>query len=157
WRSPARCACRSTRSRRMSATFTGSSAPPTAAMPYAERASFSCSDRARAVQRSATLTTIGRGRLTPTRPTIKATGKKPRRIAMTSATIERTDEQIQNDIYEELRWDARVQPNEVGVAVNDGVVTLTGWVDNYTKKWIAERASHRVRGVVAVANDVEVR
>lgn len=76
---------------------------------------------------------------------------------MTTATMERTDEQIQNDIYEELRWDARVQPNEVGVAVKDGVVTLNGWVDNYTKKWIAERASHRVRGVVAVANDVEVR
>ena len=50
-----------------------------------------------------------------------------------------------------------MQPNEIGVAVKDGVVTLTGWVDAYTKKWAAEEAAHRVRGVKAVANDIEVR
>lgn len=76
---------------------------------------------------------------------------------MTSATMTRTDEEIQSDVLEELRWDARVQPNEIGVAVRDGVVTLTGWVDNFAKKWAAERTAHRVRGVTAVANDVEVR
>ena len=48
-------------------------------------------------------------------------------------------------------------PNEIGVAVKDGVVTLTGWVDSYTKRWAAEEAAHRVRGVKAVANDIEVR
>ncbi len=48
-------------------------------------------------------------------------------------------------------------PNEIGVTVNDGVVTLTGWVDSFSKKWAAERAAHRVRGVKAVANDIEVR
>jgi osmotically-inducible protein OsmY len=53
--------------------------------------------------------------------------------------------------------DARVQPNEIGVAVKDGVVTLMGWVDSYTKHWAAEEAAHRVRGVLAVANDIEVR
>ena len=41
--------------------------------------------------------------------------------------------------------------------VKDGVVTLTGWVDSFSKKWAAERAAHRVRGVKAVANDIEVR
>src|SRR5207247_6291554 len=51
----------------------------------------------------------------------------------------------------------RVQPNEIGVSVKDGVVTLMGWVDTYTKKWAAEEAAHRVRGVKAVANDIEVR
>ena len=76
---------------------------------------------------------------------------------MTAPTKARTDEEIQRDVLEELKWDARVQPNEVGVAVRDGVVTLTGWVDSYAKKWAAERAAHRVRGVVAVANDIEVR
>jgi osmotically-inducible protein OsmY len=76
---------------------------------------------------------------------------------MSTATMSRTDEQIQQDIMEELKWDARVQPNEVGVAVKEGIVTLTGWVDNYTKKWVAERGAHRVRGVKAVANDIEVR
>jgi osmotically-inducible protein OsmY len=76
---------------------------------------------------------------------------------MTAATMTRTDEQLQRDVLEELKWDARVQPNEIGVAAKDGVVTLTGWVDSYAKKWAAERAAHRVRGVTAVANDLEVR
>ena len=76
---------------------------------------------------------------------------------MTSATATRSDEQIQRDVLEELKWDARVQPNEIGVSVEDGVVALTGWVDSYAKKWAAEQAAHRVRGVVAVANDIEVR
>jgi osmotically-inducible protein OsmY len=74
-----------------------------------------------------------------------------------TATTTLTDEQIQQDVLEELAWDARVQPNEIGVAVKDGVVTLTGWVDVYTKRWAAEEAAHRVRGVKAVANDIEVR
>jgi osmotically-inducible protein OsmY len=76
---------------------------------------------------------------------------------MTIAVSTRTDEEIQQDVLRELKWDARVQPNEIAVAVKDGIVTLAGWVDNYTKKWAAERAAHRVRGVKAVANDIEVR
>jgi osmotically-inducible protein OsmY len=74
-----------------------------------------------------------------------------------TATETRTDEQIQRDVIAELRWDARVKPNEIGVQVKGGVVTLTGWVDSYMKKWAAEEAAHRVKGVKAVANDVEVR
>jgi len=69
----------------------------------------------------------------------------------------RTDAQIQSDVLAELRWEPRVQPNEIGVAVKNGVVTLTGSVDSYTKRWAAEDAAHRVRGVKAVANDIEVR
>jgi len=76
---------------------------------------------------------------------------------MAVATETRTDTQIQSDVLAELRWDARVMPNEIGVIVKDGVATLTGWVDSYTKKWAAEEAAHRVRGVKAVANDIEVR
>src|SRR5438874_4791893 len=69
----------------------------------------------------------------------------------------RTDEEIQRDVLEELKWDTRVQPNEIGVVVKDGVVTLTGWVDSYLKKIAAEEAAHRVPDVKAVANDIEVR
>ena len=80
---------------------------------------------------------------------------------MASATVTttkpKTDEQIQRDVLAELKWDARVQPNEIGVAVKDGVVTLTGWVNAYSKKWAAEEVAHRVHGVKAVANDIEVR
>jgi osmotically-inducible protein OsmY len=80
---------------------------------------------------------------------------------MSTATVTRTaapsDEQIQRDVLAELRFEPRVAPNEIGVAVKDGVVTLMGWVDSYTKRWAAEEAAHRVRGVKAVANDIEVR
>jgi osmotically-inducible protein OsmY len=76
---------------------------------------------------------------------------------MTTPTMARTDEQIQRDVLDELKWDARVAPNEIGVTVKDFVITLTGWVDTFSKKWAAERTAHRVRGVIAVANDIEVR
>jgi osmotically-inducible protein OsmY len=76
---------------------------------------------------------------------------------MAVMTEAKTDQEIQRNVLDELKWDARVQPNEIGVAVKDGVVTLTGWVDSYTKKWAAEEAAHRVKGVRAVANDIEVR
>ncbi|SRR5579883_2704530 len=76
---------------------------------------------------------------------------------MTTATATRTDEKIQKDVLNELKWDPRVQSTEIGVAVKDGVVTLTGWVDSFYKRWAAEEAAHRVRGVLAVANDIEVR
>src|SRR3981189_2448875 len=76
---------------------------------------------------------------------------------MAVATETRTDAQIQQDVLAELKWEPRVLPNEIGVAVKDGVVTLTGWVDSYTKRWAAEDAAHRVRGVKAVANEIEVR
>lgn len=73
------------------------------------------------------------------------------------AVSPRTDEDIQRDVLDELKWDMRVRPNEVGVAVNDSIVTLTGWVDSYLKKLAAENAAHRVPGVKAVVNDIEVR
>lgn len=76
---------------------------------------------------------------------------------MTTSTLTRTDEEIQKDVLAEFKWDARLLPNEIGIAVNDGVVTLTGWVNSYTKRWAAEEIAHRVRGVTAVANDIEVR
>ena len=76
---------------------------------------------------------------------------------MTIATAIRTDAEIQSEVIAELKFEPRVQSTEIGVAVKDGVVTLTGWVDSYTKRWAAEEAAHRVRSVKAVANDIEVR
>jgi osmotically-inducible protein OsmY len=76
---------------------------------------------------------------------------------MSTRTMERTDQEIQEDVVTELKWDARLQPNEITVMVRDGVVTLAGWVDSFTKKWAAERSVHRINGVRAVVNDVEVR
>lgn len=72
-------------------------------------------------------------------------------------TMTRTDAALQEDVLAELDFDARVQPNEVGVRVTDGIVTLMGTVDSYFKKRAAEEAALRVDGVRAVANELEVR
>lgn len=69
----------------------------------------------------------------------------------------RTDEQIQQDVFAELKWDTRVLPNEIGVSVKDGVVMLTGHADSFYKKWAAEQAVQRVRGVKAVASEIEIK
>jgi osmotically-inducible protein OsmY len=69
----------------------------------------------------------------------------------------RSDEQILEDVLAELRWDPEVDPTDVGVEVDAGVVTLTGTVESYWKKWAAERAALRVDGVRAVANDITVK
>ncbi|MFK3983190.1 BON domain-containing protein [Micromonospora sp. NPDC050397] len=76
---------------------------------------------------------------------------------MATATVTREDSAIQRDVLAELEWEAQVQPNEVGVIVTDGVVTLTGSTDSYSRKWAAERTAHRIRGVRGVANTIEVR
>src|SRR5258707_9248231 len=66
----------------------------------------------------------------------------------------RTDEAIQTDVLEELKWDAHVRPNEIGVAVKDGIVTLNGWVDSYLKKIAAQVAGHRVPALMAATNHI---
>lgn len=76
---------------------------------------------------------------------------------MATAPIIRSDEQIQNDVLFELKWDPRIHPNEVGVAVKGGMVTLMGTVDSYTKHCAAEEAARRVRSVKAVVNEIEVK
>jgi osmotically-inducible protein OsmY len=76
---------------------------------------------------------------------------------MATATFTHTDEEIRDDVLAELKWDPQVQASEIGVVVKDRVVTLTGWVDSYLKKWRAEEDTQRVAGVKAVANDIEVK
>lgn len=74
---------------------------------------------------------------------------------MSIATI-RNDTEIQQDVLKELKWDPRVEPTEVGVQVNQAVVTLTGNIGSYAKKLAAKEAAHRVVGVLDVANDLVV-
>jgi osmotically-inducible protein OsmY len=69
----------------------------------------------------------------------------------------RSDEEIKRDVEAELRWDPDIDPTDIGVAVKNGVVTLTGFVKSYNDKWEAERNAKRVSGVLGVANDLEVR
>ncbi|WP_435206246.1 BON domain-containing protein [Micromonospora sp. bgisy143] len=67
------------------------------------------------------------------------------------------DQGIQRDVLAELAWDPQVLPNEIGVIVDQGVVTLTGYVDGAAKAWAATRCAQRVRGVRAVVDGIEVR
>jgi osmotically-inducible protein OsmY len=64
---------------------------------------------------------------------------------------------LQHDVMAELEWDPRLQASRIGVAAQDGVVTLTGTVSSYADKLAAERAAKRVYGVKAVADDIEVQ
>ncbi len=73
-----------------------------------------------------------------------------------SMTAVKTDREIQQDVLKELRWDSRVDPTEVGVQVDRGVVTLSGTIGSYAKKVAAKEAAHRVAGVLDVANDLNV-
>lgn len=68
-----------------------------------------------------------------------------------------SDKQVHQDILDELDFEPRINAAHIGVAVADGVVTLTGHVKTYAEKLAAEKAVKRVKGVRAVAQDIEVR
>jgi osmotically-inducible protein OsmY len=65
--------------------------------------------------------------------------------------------ELQKDVAEELKWEPRLKEEEIGVAVKDGVVTLTGFVPDYAQRRAAARAAERVVGVRAVAQELVVK
>jgi osmotically-inducible protein OsmY len=67
------------------------------------------------------------------------------------------DSQLQQFVLAEFSWEPSVTAGHIGVTANAGVVTLTGHVDSYAKKHAAETAARRVKGVKAVAEEIEVR
>ena len=69
----------------------------------------------------------------------------------------KSDEKIRREVLFQLDWDSRLKRSEIGVAVDNGAVTLNGTVDSYAKKLAAQKAAHRVSGVLDVANDIEVK
>ncbi len=69
----------------------------------------------------------------------------------------KTDTQLQHDVMAELEWEPSVNASHIGVTAKDGVVTLTGSMDAYADKMMAERVVKRVYGVKAVANDIDVK
>lgn len=69
----------------------------------------------------------------------------------------KTDSEIQKDVLEELKWEPSIKSSDIGVAVTNGVVTLTGYVDSYMKKKLSKDAALRVIGVKAVAEDIVVK
>jgi osmotically-inducible protein OsmY len=69
----------------------------------------------------------------------------------------RSDNDIRRDVEGELRWDPDIDATDIAVTVNNGVVTLAGFVRSFMQKYQAEADAKRVAGVVAVANDIEIR
>lgn len=68
----------------------------------------------------------------------------------------KTDLEIQEDVLEELKFDPSVNAENIGISVKDGVVALSGFVPSYREKYAAEKATFRVSGVKAVAEEIEV-
>ena len=60
-------------------------------------------------------------------------------------------------VERELDWAAEGRNDRVGVSINDGAVTLSGQVESYPEKAAAVDAALRVRGVTAIADEIEVR
>lgn len=68
-----------------------------------------------------------------------------------------SDIQLRQKVLEELEFDPIIDAAHIGVTVDGGVVTLTGHVSSYAEKLAAEAAVRRVRGVRAIAEEIEVR
>lgn len=68
-----------------------------------------------------------------------------------------SDAALRSDIEEELEFEPSLDASGIGIAVKDGVATLTGHVASYAEKFAAERAVSSVKGIRAVAEELEVR
>jgi osmotically-inducible protein OsmY len=68
-----------------------------------------------------------------------------------------TDKQLQQDVLRALDWEPGIDAADIGVTVDEGVVTLNGKVRTYAEKSTAERVVLKVFGVKALANDIDVR
>src|SRR5258705_8929169 len=68
-----------------------------------------------------------------------------------------TDSQLQRDVMKELEWEPRIDAAHIGVAANDGVITLSGSVPSYWEKYAAVKAAKRVYGVKAVVDEIDVK
>lgn len=69
----------------------------------------------------------------------------------------KTDVQIQKNVMDELQWDPVLNASEIAVTVKDGIVTLSGSVNSYSRKLAAEHAAKRVKNVRAVVLELEVK
>jgi osmotically-inducible protein OsmY len=78
-------------------------------------------------------------------------------MAASAVTPTRADDYIRDDVLFELKWDPKLSSSDIGVAVKDGVVTLTGYVSSYWEKEEAEKDAKRVYGVRGVANDLQIK
>ena len=69
----------------------------------------------------------------------------------------KTNAELQKDVQDAIKWEPLLNAAEIGVIVKDGIVTLTGTVDNYFKKSEAETAAKGVAGVKVVVEKIDVK
>jgi osmotically-inducible protein OsmY len=69
----------------------------------------------------------------------------------------KTDAQLQREILDELVWDPHVDHAGIGVAVHNGVVSLSGFVSNYAQKEVVENTVRKIVGVKGIAEEMVVR
>jgi osmotically-inducible protein OsmY len=69
----------------------------------------------------------------------------------------KTNEELQRDVRQAIKWEPLLKAAEIGVIAKEGVITLTGTVDSYRKKAEAEAAARSVAGVQAVVEGIEIR
>lgn len=67
------------------------------------------------------------------------------------------DKELRQNVIDELEFEPSIDAADIGVAAENGVVTLTGHVPNFAQKMAAERAAWRVKGVKAIAEEIKVR
>ncbi len=68
----------------------------------------------------------------------------------------KTDIQLRRDVEAQLDWDPRFDSTGIGVAVKNGVISLSGHVASYADRWAAQDAAQSVAGVKAIANELAV-
>ncbi len=68
-----------------------------------------------------------------------------------------SDSSLRQSILDELEFEPSIDANDIGVAVEDGIVTLSGHVPNFSQKQAVERVVARVKGVRGIAEEIEVR
>lgn len=68
-----------------------------------------------------------------------------------------SDKSLRQDVLDELDFEPSVNSTSIGVAASDGVITLSGHVSSYAEKKAAEAVVRRVKGVKAIAEEIEVR
>jgi osmotically-inducible protein OsmY len=71
--------------------------------------------------------------------------------------VDKSDTELKTDVLAELQYEPSVKVTDIGVLVQDGVVTLNGFATNYGEKWNAVRAAKRVAGVRAIADDIVIK
>jgi len=75
----------------------------------------------------------------------------------TTTGTDKTDSELKMDVLAELKYEPSVKFTDIGILVKHGVVTLNGFATSFAEKWHAVRAAKRVKGIKAIADDIEVK